>query len=436
MSNDDRAAWKLALYWAIATVLVRLVWLYFQPPIPEWDGAIYHRTAERIARGMGFVDTWNNLPPYKPTAFYPVGYPALLGAFYFVFGSHYWVAGFINVLSSAIATASITRMTQRAWGALSAHVAAALFTFSPGGILYCSAYMTELVSAALLCLAMMSAIRYSDTGRWRWAIVTGLLLGYGGLVRPPALLIAPVVAVLAAPRSQPRLVATIRALVLVGIASCAVVLPWTARNCRQLDGCALVSLNGGSNLWIGADPAAMGTYRDLRIGEACLRVRGEVAKDRCFGRLAMDRIKEHPLQWLALAPLKIGHLLGYESTPVSYLRAATRQRAFAQSSTAMYSLLTAYHWVILALAIASVASMKRHQLTAAVEPSQRSAAALTVVLSVAVVLALIAVHVVFFGVDRYHFVFIPLLCMLAGGAFRKTASGPAATQSEDTKASP
>jgi 4-amino-4-deoxy-L-arabinose transferase-like glycosyltransferase len=411
--SEGQRALRIALGWALATVLVRLVWLWFQPALPEWDGAIYHRTAERIARGMGFVDTWNNLPPYKPTAFYPVGYPALLGAFYFVFGSHYWVAALINVASSAIATASVARMAHRAWGALPAHIGAALFTFSPGGILYCSAYMTELVSAALLCLAMLSAIRYSDTQRARWAIITGLLLGYGGLVRPPALLVAPVVAILARPPSQPWLLGTIRALVLVGIASVVVVLPWTARNCRQLDGCALVSLNGGSNLWIGADPAAMGTYRDLRIGEACLRVRGEVAKDRCFGRLAMERIKAHPLQWLALAPLKVGHLLGYESTPVSYLRAATRQRAFAQSSTAMYSLLTAYHWLILALAGISVAA------------TPKGKRPIEVTLSIAVVLALVAVHVVFFGVDRYHFVFVPLLCMLAGGAFaRRDATQP------------
>lgn len=423
MNDDDRSAWRIALRWALVTVLVRLVWLYVQPPIPEWDGAIYHRTAERIARGMGFVDTWNNQPPYKPTAFYPVGYPALLGALYFVLGSHDWVAGLINVLSSAIATASIARMTHRVWGTLSAHVAAALFTFSPGAILYCSAYMTELVSAALLCLAMMSALRYAERGRWYWAVATGILLGYGGLVRPPALLLAPIIAVFAVPRSQPRLLGTLRSLVLVGVATCAVVLPWTARNCRQLDGCALVSLNGGSNLWIGTDPSAMGTYRDLRIGEACLRVRGEVAKDRCFGRLAIQRIQEHPLQWLALAPLKIGHLLGYESTPVSYLRAATRQRAFARSSTMMFSLLTAYHWIILALAITSVASMKSTRRTS--EPAQHDIAALTVSLSIAVVLAFIAVHVVFFGVDRYHFVFVPLLCLLAGGTFRKTSASPA-----------
>jgi 4-amino-4-deoxy-L-arabinose transferase-like glycosyltransferase len=415
-TDDPRAAWRVALTWALVTVLLRLAWLAFEPPIPEWDGAIYHRTAERIARGMGFVDTWNNLPPYKPTAFYPVGYPGLLGALYFVFGSSKWVAGALNVASSAIATATVSRMGHRAWGRGPAHIAGALFSFSPGAILYCSAYMTELVSAAVLGLALLSAIRYADTGgRARWAIVTGLLLGFGGLVRPPALLIAPIVAVLARPPSTPWLLGTVRSLVLVGVSSCVVVLPWTARNCRQLDGCALVSLNGGSNLWIGADPEAHGGYRDIRIGEACLRVRGEVAKDRCFGRLAVERIKAHPLQWLALAPMKVGHLLGYESTPVSYLRSATRQRAFRESSTAMFALMTAYHWVLLALSGVALAPLRKRR-------------PVEVTMAAAVIAGLIAVHVVFFGVDRYHFVFTPLLCMLAAGAFRAVGVERSATR--------
>jgi hypothetical protein len=222
------------------------------------------------------------------------------------------------------------------------------------------------------------------------------------------LLVAPVLAVLARPASTPIIRGTLRALILVGFASALVVLPWTARNCRQLDGCALVSLNGGSNLWIGADPSASGTYRDLRIGEACLRVRGEVAKDRCFGRLAMERIRAHPLAWLALAPLKVGHLLGYEATPVSYLRHATRQRLFGRSSVLWFAIMTAYHWVILALAIAGAASLRG-------EDRPREAT-----LALASVITLVFVHIVFFGVDRYHFVFTPLLCMLAGAVFRKS----------------
>lgn len=406
---------RATLVWVAVTVVVRLIWLYFHPAIAEWDGAIYHRTAQRIATGMGFVDTWNNLPPYKPTAFYPVGYPATLGFFYRLFGPSTTVAAALNVLSSAIVSALVVRLASRSWGAVGAHFAAALFAFAPGPIAYCSAYMTELLSAAILLGAIDCALRYydSDAKAIRWAILCGLLLGYGGLVRPPALLIAPIIALTMTPMAAPksageRLARYATTLFLVGMACCVVVLPWTARNCRKLDGCALVSLNGGSNLWIGADPEANGTYRDLRIGEACLRVRGEVTKDRCFGRLAIERIKSNPLRWLSLAPMKIVHLLGYESSPVSYLRSATHGVAFRDTATLMFALMTAAHWIILSLAIIAVVGQK--QPSSAIERT----------VTIAVVLGFIAVHVVFFGVDRYHFVFTPLLCVLAGGSITHT----------------
>jgi 4-amino-4-deoxy-L-arabinose transferase-like glycosyltransferase len=405
-------------------VLIRVIWLHFYPAIAEWDGAIYHRTAQRIALGMGFVDTWNNLPPYKPTAFYPVGYPATLALLYKLFGSSWLVAAGLNVAASAIITACIVRLAHRSWGAAGAHLAAALFALAPGPVLYCSAFMTELLSAAILLTTIEFALRYYDSGgRLRYAVVCGLLLGYGGLVRPPALLIAPIIAWVMTPSPSqktghlPRLLARAKSMLVVGLACCAVVLPWTARNCRQLDGCALVSLNGGSNLWIGADPDAHGTYRDLRIGEACLRVRGEVSKDRCFGRLAIERIKSAPFRWISLAPLKLAHLLGYESSPVSYLRAATHGVAFRHTATLMFALMTAAHWIVLALAIVSVVGQRAAQ--RAIE--QR--------LCVAIVLGFLAVHIVFFGVDRYHLVFIPILCSLAGGALQPsnpTKSGASA----------
>ncbi len=404
------SALHTALVWMGVTVLVRFVWLWFYPAIPEWDGAIYHRTAVRIAHGMGFVDTWNNLPPYKPTAFYPVGYPATLALFYKLFGTSTTVAAGLNVASSAIVSLFVSRLARRSWGASGVHLAAGLFALAPGPIVYCSAYMTELLSAAIVLAAIDCALRYFDSGAtaFRWAILCGLLLGYGGLVRPPALLIAPIIAVVMTPQNKRTLslqaLGYLRTLVLVGVSCCCVVLPWTARNCRKLDGCALVSLNGGSNLWIGADPDANGTYRDLRIGEACLRVRGEVKKDRCFGGLAIERIKTQPIRWLSLAPMKVIHLLGYESSPVSYLRAATHGQAFRNTATMMFALLTAAHWIILSLAIVTVAG------------SPRKPMPIELRLTIAVVLSFIAVHIVFFGVDRYHFVFTPLLCVLAAGS--------------------
>lgn len=393
--------WITATLWAAIAMAVRIWWLTLYPPVPAWDGVIYHRTAERIARGMGFVDTWNNQPPYRPTAFYPVGYPALLGAGYALFGPHRWVAGLLNVLAAGVTTLLTTRLASTAFGKLAGHVAGALWALSPGAVIYTSAFMTEPVSAALLTAAVSSSAHHARTGRASSAIVTGWLLGLGGLVRPPALLVAPFVALVSAPRRHWRTV--LRTVLLVGLSCTSVVIPWTIRNCRALDGCALVSVNGGSNLWIGTDPQARGGYRDLRPGEGCDHVHGEVAKDRCYGTLALQRIVQNPLQWLSLAPLKIDQLLSYETSPVSYLRAATAGRALAGWESLLYQVMTAWHRIVLALALITVVSWRVHRW------------AREITLMVTVVAVLVFVHVIFFGVDRYHFVFAPLLCALAGG---------------------
>lgn len=405
---NSREAHVTAAAWTAITIVIRIAWLAHRPAIATWDGAIYHRTAVRIAHGMGFVDTWNNRPPFKPTAFYPVGYPATLGALYRVFGDHPWVAGMLNVIAAAACAAIASYLARRAFGRVAAHLAPALFALSPGAVIYSSAFMTEPLGAVLLAAAVMTAWRHARTGSLGSAIATGLLLGAGGLVRPPALLIAPVIALCAAQSWTPRAVA--KSLVVMGIAAVAVVAPWTARNCRVLDGCALVSVNGGSNLFIGTDPEALGGYRDLRRGEGCDGVPGEVGKDRCYMALATARIRRDPGAWIALAPAKLEQLLGAETSPVSYLRAATDGTAFRGNADVLYRVLTAFHRALLLLACVGA-------LRLAHEP--RRSRVVRIVLGA--VLALVAVHIVFFGVDRYHFVFTPLLCVLAAGAFRTVA---------------
>lgn len=405
-ARTSREAHVVAMSWCAVAMAVRIAWLAHRPAIATWDGAIYHRTAVRLAAGLGFVDTWNDRPPYHPTAFYPVGYPAALGFLYRLFGAHAWVAGMLNVLSAGVCALLISHFARRASGRLAGHLAPAFFAFTPGAVVYTSAFMTEPLSAALLTASLGTAIHHARTGRLWSACATGILLGAGGLVRPPALLIAPVIAVCATPAWSPR--AIVRVVAVVGIACACVVLPWTARNCCELDGCALVSVNGGSNLWIGADPEAHGGYRDLRHGEGCDRVFGEVAKDRCYMARAVARIRSHPWRWLALAPEKMSQLLAFETTPVSYLRSATGGEAFATTADAMYRMMTAVHRMLLLLALAG-------SLPARGEP--RRSRVIRVVTGA--VLALAAVHVVFFGVDRYHFVFTPLVCLLAASAFRR-----------------
>lgn len=392
-----------ALAWTLLTVLVRLAWLRAVPPAIAWDGIIYARTALRIARGMGFVDNYNNTPPWPPTAFYPVGYPALLGLFHAMLGPGTWVAGALNVVAAAATTALVFTLARRAWGAPSAHLAAALYALSPGAVLYTSTLMTETASAALLVGAVALAERHTRGGSPRTALAAGVVFGVAGLVRPQTLLLAPIVALLASP--SPRLVARARTLALVGVACAAVVLPWTARNCRVLDGCALVSVNGGSNLYIGTDPDAHGNYRALRRGEGCDRAPPEVAKDRCFGRLAVARIRAHPLRWISLMPAKLQALLDYETAPASYLREAGSLRPTTAERLGRW--LTAAHRLVCLLALLVLVARRG--------PVPRPAA-----LCLGGVVGSLAVHAVFFGGDRYHMVFLPLLAVIAGGVLSPT----------------
>ncbi|MFX8696456.1 hypothetical protein ABTM58_20720, partial [Acinetobacter baumannii] len=81
--------------------------------------------------------------------------------------------------------------------------------------------------------------------------------------------------------ARARRVVTAAAIALgVALAVCA---PWTARNCARMHRCALVSVNGGWNLLIGADLATEGGWSPIQVPDACKEVYDEAGKDACFG---------------------------------------------------------------------------------------------------------------------------------------------------------
>ena len=55
--------------------------------------------------------------------------------------------------------------------------------------------------------------------------------------------------------------------------------------------CALVSVNGGWNLLIGADAESTGAWSPIKVPEACREVFDEAQKDVCFGREARRYIR-------------------------------------------------------------------------------------------------------------------------------------------------
>lgn len=371
---------------------------------PAWDGELYERGARAIATGLGYSCFMfgPRADPRVPTAYYPVGYPAILGAFYAVLGVAPWVMALVGSLVGALTVALVHRLALRVSSPRAAFIAALFFACMPGQVIFASTPMTETAWGFFLTLAVYLLGR-GDTPTRGSLVGAALALAVATYVRPQALLLAPLLPLI--PRGTLRERAR-RAFVVTAIVI-ATVIPWTVRNCRSLDGCAMVSTNGGGNLAIGAIPRSTGTFRFLTAEDGCRGVVGEIARDRCWRAVATGHIRARPGRWVRLAWTKLYHTWAYEAFPVGYLRTARPDLLDDARELRARRALTAF-WRPLAvmslLALLPFAPRRRRG-----EPVVRMCVALAVVIS--------ATHAVFFGGDRYHLPFAAALAVIASGVF-------------------
>ncbi len=311
---------------------------------PVWDGHYYHFGAERIARGLGYSEDVlsRGLLLWKPWVHYPVGYSAVLSFFYRIFGAELVVAPVVNAVTGALLVAVVHRLARYYLSRDRARVAAGLCALHPGLIVYSAVVMTEPLAALLLLGAGLAALHFR--GRWQAVVYAGALLGLATLVRPASLLAAPL---LIFSQPKPLWQAAARAVAASAVALL-VVAPWTIRNCQRLDGCTLVSTNGGWNLAIGAITES-GRFQTLRAADGCPIVTGQVQQDRCWGEVGRAKIAAAPLRWLSLAPLKLGQTFDHESFAIEYLHEADPDSWPEARRVAARELLTAFHRLLLAI---------------------------------------------------------------------------------------
>nr|WP_240806975.1 glycosyltransferase family 39 protein [Polyangium spumosum] len=423
---------------------------------PTADGTFYHRIAERVAAGLGYTWLWpDGVVTYA--AHYPVGYPALIGGAYALFGAHPGVAMLMNAVLGALAAVAVHRLAARAVSPGPALAAGLLVALHPGLVAYTPALMSEGVTAALVTCAAWAAAWLRDAvplGAPRTivarVVVLGVVVGLATLVRPQSLVFAPLFALLAlAPLAGRR--AGWKALGFAALATAfalAVCAPWTARNCERMNRCALVSVNGGWNLLIGADPASTGAWSPIKVPDACREVWDEAGKDACFGRAAALYITEHPGAWLSLVPRKLAATFDYCGAAGWYLHESNGAACDDTCKLVLGVVETLYERLVLALSLVGLA------LAAPAARGRKIATRLVVALgivflfqthawvaylalvvaalfggrsllrgpvlpaaAVIVLGATLLTHAVFFGAGRYGLVTFPLIAGMAGMVF-------------------
>lgn len=463
-ASKTRFATSDAIFAAALLLLsfaVRAAVVHAFPVDPTWDGQFYHRGALSIAEGHGYSAALSGGElEREPWSHYPVGYSALLAAGYALFGSSASVGPLLNSAIGGATAALAFAFALPVLGRRRARIAGALVGLHPGLVLYCALVMTEPLAGFLVLLTAFVARTW---GHRAWGLaLCGAALAASAYVRPQSLLSLPLLWLLFPGHARARALRTVAA----GAVCAALIVPWSVRNCLVLDGCALISTNGGWNLAIGA-LSETGRWRALTPDDGCAGIVGPVAQDRCWAERGMSEIRSDVWAWLARVPDKLSHTYNHESFAVAYLAEAEPERWGRDDKWRVMNLITSFHHALALaaafgalarvspdrvrrywsqpLAVALLLGFGAYALTLPERPLFWISVAIPLIglvrlpgapplgKSLAYLYGLLAAtsltHAVFFGDDRYHLAISPALCILAAAAFRRPerAEAPSGT---------
>ena len=396
-------------------MLVRLLMILFFPQEPISDGLFYYSRAAEMAAGQGYREEG------VPTAFWPVGYPALLAGAMLVFGKTLAASAAVNLVSAAAILWLVLWFGRQVTGSeAAARLGALLYAVYPAHIAYTGTTLSETSYTAVTMGAF--ALMVGGRAKLRWMALAGLLFGVATLMRPQTMLFpAGVLIALVLVTRDFRWKDALKSALVLHLVLAATVLPWSLRNQRVLGEFVWVSTNAGVALYTGANDQANGDYFAWEKGPLwdasgipfAERVTRQVELDRRFQKLATDWIKENPGRYLAMGPKKAALLWhkdsdgfwGLKNSHPRHEAALTAMQWLNQGFYALILLLSAF-----CFAVATRALFRRED---ALMP-------LGLLFCMPVFSTLLAFF--FTGQIRYHYPAMPFLMVAAAWALLRLAA--------------
>lgn len=292
--------------WAVLAVGfgVRLAWALHargEPPV-DWfwsgDQFSYYHYGSEIAHGRGYLSYITG----EATAYYPIGYPAILGALYFVVlhtpipdNLLFATALFHVVLGSA--SVALTFVVGRAVASVRVGlVAAALLAVFPNVIYQVATVQLETTFIFLLLATLAVIVTHDWAGgppSGRRLLAFGATLGVAVLVRPFAAVL--LVGLACALRSiqlgwrRVALAVAVPAAVVVAMS-----IPWTIRNAVQMDAFIPSSTNMGDGLCLDRNLDATGGFRFADHDGCVDPALPEVPRNAGNTKKALHFVLDHP----------------------------------------------------------------------------------------------------------------------------------------------
>jgi len=392
LSDRGFMAWALGLNLALRVAVLVLV-----PLRQTSDFAWYFERAAGIAAGEGFAERGTL------TAFWPVGWPGVLGGLFTVFGPHQAAGQVLNLGLSALTLLLLHALARQMFGDRRiARLAVVVIAVLPNQVAYVPLLSTEIFYEVLLLAGAYCLLRQTA---W-FAAAAGLVFGVATLTKAQSPLLPPILigAIWLYDRSRPGIPKLVRNAVLACAVMAAVVAPWTLRNYQVFGVFIPVSTNGGFTLLTGNNPSARGDYTpdDPLVAGLAGHPDRQVEIDRIARARAIAWISENPGAFVRLMPLKFFRLWApdgeaewfYQAGYDRYDRNAMLFRAVRGLNQLLYVLL-----VLLALPALAL-----------LWPSARASVPQ---LGWVLIGYFTAISLMFSGQSRFHFALMPWIAMYA-----------------------
>jgi len=392
---------RTALWIAVLAFLLRLAFISARERPLFSDEVDYDRLGWTLAETGRYSDEGH------PTAYRPIGYPALVAGIYAVAGRCPWA---VHVAQAALDSLSVLLLWLLAGGGRAGLWAAAIWALYPSSILYADLLLPETVFTTLLLAGALLAARGAFGSR-RGSLLLGGTIGLLVLVKPLALLMLvglPLAARL--DRVRPAHFA------LLALGASLVIAPWLIRNWIVV-GYPTPATSVGANLLIGNNPYATGGYSDRVPPSMIPRESDEGGRDAGEVSSALEYVRKDPVHFIRNGFGKLAHLFGSEGGMIvwgfhpSPGDPSTRLREKYRSLPL---------WLHAVVSGPYVLAILLGTLGLFVQPRGPTRAYFLAILG-----ASLATYFVFYGGGRYHYPLMPFFVLFAADWLAgRRAAGP------------
>lgn len=292
------------LYCFVVYASLRAILIFFLPVTPTSDAAWYFNQAISISEGNGYLRNG------EPTAYWPIGYSAILSLAFSVFGATILTGQLLNLAVACIGFFVFLILARFiSSNEQIARLCVLIIAIYPNNIAFTSLIMSETIFTTLLLLGCLVYIRYNSYG---WVIIGGIIFGLATLVKTQTLLIPALLILFSFVFIKTRrwsLQTILKGMVLY-LCLLLTILPWSFRNYMAFDEFVLVSTNSGMSLLAGNNPGMRADYKkDFNEDDPLVKSMGhpygnEIEINNKAKQAAIDWITNNPSEFLALIPHK------------------------------------------------------------------------------------------------------------------------------------